>query len=774
MRFGTIYPIEDLNGDWKLVFSDNIDIPVFKTIKEIESSGLRSINAVVPGNFELSLMQAGLLPDLYFGLNILETQKYENCDIWYYRHFTTNLLNDTEPVLVFDGLDCFADIFLNGNLVGSCENMLVEHEIPLKDILKKENEVVVHIKSAIKGAKKYPYPPFVSAYPINYESLYVRKAPHMYGWDITPRVLSAGIWRDVRLEYYPKQKLKDVLLQTINISADKTTARLRLSFNSDIVDIKNGSWDICIDGKCGDSQFNERKRIYFSAGQVTFTVDKPLLWWSKGRGDPNLYRVTVRLEHDGFLVDEVIFNLGIRTIRLNWKSNPGNDKESEFCFIVNDEKVFIKGTNWVPMDIFHSKDRDRITQVFPLLDDIGCNMVRCWGGNVYEDDQFFELCDQHGIMVWQDFAMACAVYPQDEHFQKSLAGEAQKVIKRLRQHPCLALWAGDNECDETYLFEPKSNPNENILTRSILPGIIRQEDPLRPYLPSSPYFDQQSYEFGGRFLVEDHLWGPRDYYKSDFYSEPFCHFVSEIGYHGCPSVNSIKQFISPPNLWPYTDNPEWELHSTAPVPGSGLYTYRINLMANQIAEMFQQIPEELEEFSFASQVTQAEALKYFIEMFRYNKWRKTGIIWWNLIDGWPQFSDAVVDYFLQKKLAYEYIKTSQQDICLMLKEPDNWKQELVVVNDTNHSVEISYEVEEINSGKIEIHGKRSVSADIVTSLGDFQSIGSMQTFYLIHWEIDGKHYSNHYLKGNPSFDLCKYKQWLNEYQKHNPSLADYY
>ena len=136
MRFGTNYPKEDLNGDWKLVFSNNNDLPTLNTIKEIKSSGLRSINAVVPGNFELSLMQAGILPDLYFGLNILETQKYENCDIWYYRHFTSKPLEDAEPVLIFDGLDCFADIFLNGNLVGSSDNMLVEHEIPLKDDIK--------------------------------------------------------------------------------------------------------------------------------------------------------------------------------------------------------------------------------------------------------------------------------------------------------------------------------------------------------------------------------------------------------------------------------------------------------------------------------------------------------------------------------------------------------------------------------------------------------------------------------------------------------------
>ena len=299
--------------------------------------------------------------------------------------------------------------------------------------------------------------------------------------------------------------------------------------------------------------------------------------------------------------------------------------------------------------------------------------------------------------------------------------------------------------------------------------MIRQEDPLRPYLPSSPYFDQQDYERGDRLLVEDHLWGPRDYYKSDYYRNAFCHFASEIGYHGCPSVESIKEFITESNLWPYKDNPEWELHSTSPMPGSGLYTYRINLMVNQLSMMFQPIPEDLEDFSFASQVTQAEALKFFIEMFRYNKWHKTGIIWWNLVDGWPQFSDSVIDYYLRKKIAYEYIKKSQQEICLMLKEPANWKQELVAINDTKVSDEVSFEVRDITSGNIELEGKGKASADGVTSLGTIRSIDTLQKFYVIRWQVSGSYFYNHYLKGNPPFDLKKYGEWLQTYQEYiNP------
>ena len=773
MQFNTEYPSEDLNGAWRLVFSRKVDFPAFMTIEEIESSGLQSIIAEVPGNFELSLVDAGLLPDPYFGLNILEVQKYEDCDIWYYRRFVTKPIREMEPLLVFDGIDCFADIILNGTIVGSCENMLVEHKFPVKHVLQEENEIIIHIEPTIKQAQKYPYPPLVSAYSINYEGLYVRKAPHMFGWDITPRVLSAGIWREARLEYHPKEKLYDIYFQTLDISLDRKSATLRLSFNSDVVDISRGRWEILIEGICGKSHFEERRRIYFSAGQVVFKVNQPELWWSKGRGSPNLYQVSVKLEYNGNPVCELHSILGIRTIRLERKNVPGLENECEFCFIVNDEKVFIKGTNWVPMDIFHSKDKDRIIKVFPLLDEIGCNMVRCWGGNVYEDDLFFDLCDRHGIMVWQDFAMACAVYPQDDKFQKSLAAEAQKIIKRLRQHPCLALWAGDNECDESHLGEHKTNPNDNILTRKIIPEVIRQEDPLRPYLPSSPYFDQQNYEHGGRLLVEDHLWGPRDYYKSSFYSNAFCHFVSEIGYHGCPTVASVKEFISETNLWPYLENPEWELHSTAPVPGSGLYTYRITLMVKQISELFQQIPENLKDFSFASQVTQAEALKYFIEIFRYNKWHKTGIIWWNLIDGWPQFSDAVIDYYGRKKLAYDYIKISQQDVCLMLKEPASWKHDLVAVNDTNKSVDLSYDVIEINTGNIQISGKGTAMADAVTPLGDFESLRSLQTLFLIRWKADGKQYVNHYLKGNPPFNLLKYHEWLNVYQEYIPSLTSF-
>ena len=171
-------------------------------------------------------------------------------------------------------------------------------------------------------------------------------------------------------------------------------------------------------------------------------------------------------------------------------------------------------------------------------------------------------------MVWQDFAMACAVYPQDAEFAERLRIEARAVIKRLRQHACLILWAGDNECDECFTSSPfPLDPADNVLTRQVLPSVLRQEDPFRPYLPSSPYLSPEVLARGTASMPEAHLWGARDNYRSEYYQNTSSHFVSEIGFHGCPAPSSVKKFISPDHVWPYSNNPEWKLHSTSPIPG---------------------------------------------------------------------------------------------------------------------------------------------------------------------------------------------------------------
>jgi beta-mannosidase len=588
----------------------------------------------------------------------------------------------------------------------------------------------------------------------------------MYGWDIMPRIVSAGIWRPVSIQFKPKERIEEVYLQTASITCDDGEAELLCNYSIQSECIPADGYELQIQGECGDSKsskFSVGKRLTFTAGGFRFKVQNAKLWWPEGRGDPNLYSVKVSLLKNGQVLDTTSVNLGIRTITLDRTSTTDEEGRGRFCFIVNGERVFAKGTNWVPVDAFHSRDRDRIPEILEMAKDLKCNIIRCWGGNVYEDDLFYDLCDQYGIMVWQDFAMACGIYPQSEEFARRISAEAEAVVKRLRQHPCIALWAGDNECDQAFRSWSgiAKNPNNNLLTRKAILDVIRMHDPIRPYLPSSPYIDDEAFRKGEKYLPEDHLWGPRNYFKSDYYKQALCHFASEIGYHGCPSVESIRKFLSPDSLWPYKDNQEWLAHAVCPkLEEDSPYKYRIELMATQIRELFGFVPNNLEDYVAASQVSQAEAFKFFIEFFRSRKWRTTGIIWWNLMDGWPQFSDAVVDYYFDKKLAYHFIKQSQQHICIMVKEAEEPADsegllgkplnEVVVSNDTREGTDIEYEITNMEDGQVVLKGSGYAAPDSVTSLGKLSlSFNTAPAFYVIRWEMEKSNGINHYTAGIP-------------------------
>ena len=434
--------------------------------------------------------------------------------------------------------------------------------------------------------------------------------------------------------------------------------------------------------------------------------------------------------------------------------------KGEFYFLINGEKMYARGTNWVPLDAFHSRDRERLSHALELLLDSNCNTVRLWGGNVYESDEFYDFCDRHGIAVWQDFSMACSYYPQTDAFCKQLETEARAVVRRLRNHPSLILWAGDNECDFCRVGwggekDHSPDPKHNLLTRRVLPEVIRAMDPFRGYLPSSPYISEKTFAIG-KFndIPEHHLWGPRGYYKADFYTKAVARFISETGYHGCPSVESIRKFIPADKLWPWQNNRAWLTHACCMEPEEGrAYSYRIALMDAQITHAFGVKAQTLEEFSRLSQITQAEADKFFIERNRLGKWeRGSGIFFWNLIDGFPQFSDAVVDYYGEKKLAYHAIKRVFEPIALMCREPKNGRIVLVGSNDTLAEREVSYCVTDMTHDAVVCKGRAMLSANANTALASFICDERATTMYLIEWETDGKQYQNHYLCGRAPLD----------------------
>jgi beta-mannosidase len=754
-----------LDGAWSLSFGpDDARAPTDPAA--VDGSGWQTVPAAVPGNVELDLLRAGLIEEPFYAANIEALRPLESNQWWYRRRFTTPARPATHGMdLVFEGLDCFATVWLNGRQVGESANALIAQRFAVTAALApagQPNELVVRLRSAVNAVREVPLGPCEAAQSHAYDSLWARKPAHAYGWDIMPRAVSAGLWRPVYLEERRPTELTEVFVMTRSASTSQAVLDLTAHFRTETAHLDG--FELRVAGRCGDSVFEARQPLYFTSTRLTLHVPSPRLWWPRGYGAADLYDTTVELWRHGQPVSRWSRRLGIRTVRLERTPLCTPDHPGRFQFWINGERVFCKGSNWVPADAFHSRDAGRIPEMLALFADMGCNMVRCWGGNVYEPHLFFDLCDREGIMVWQDFSMACAAYPQAPAFLEAMRVEAEWVVRELRNHPSVMLWSGDNECDCGYVgwWGTPVDPATNRLTRKVLPDVVAALDPSRPYLPSSPYVSPEMFARGGdqHLGPEQHLWGPRDYYKSDYYARNTACFASEMGYHGCPNVSSIRRFISPKALWPWQDNHEWQVHSTDPMVGISHIRYRIQLMADQLMEVFGVIPQDLDTFALASQIVQAEAKKFFVEIFRQHKWRTSGVLWWNMIDGWPQFSDAIVDYYYSRKLAYHYLKRVHTPVCIVVGEPESWNCRVTGCNDSREPARGHFRIHDADSGQTLLEGALDLPANANAGLGHIRAPRGVQRLFLIEWEAHGARGVNHYLLGTPPFDLEQYRRWL--------------
>ena len=776
-----------LDGAWTLSFAKQPDgeDPTLENFPSLKDA--TTIPAVVPGNAEIDMFRAKLIEDPTVGDNVFKLLKYE-AYLWKYsREFPTpELKAGQRTVLNFGGIDTLADIYLNGKLVGKAENMFIAHEFDVTKLLNKSgaNKLDVLIRSTPMEAAKFT-PPWGIRNPVEFQN--IRKAPASFGWDIHPRLMTAGIWKSVSLDIRNAVNIKDINIWTWKIDLEKKTADLHV--------------DVRIDAPY--SKFSELKmRVQLSRkGKPTITRTSPIFnystvtkftdiadvdfWWPRGFGEAALYDVKIEVldEADNVLARDFA-KAGIRTTRLEFRElklpegditvhgsgnvsgkNLKGKVDGEFKFYVNGVPVFIKGTNWVPLDASHSRDISHLKDVMPMLADLNCNMVRCWGGNVYESDEFYQACDELGIMVWQDFSFACSVYPQNEEFARKVGAEVSAVVKRLRKHPSIVLWAGNNEDDQLYLYAYRFGfdikPDFDKLSRKVIPDAVRDLDWTRPYLPSSPFLSDTTLMSKKVAAPEVHLWGPRGYYKAPFYTDAVAVFVSEIGYHGCPNVESLRKMMHPEFVYPWTKdgkwNKEWLAKSVMHYPNSTTNIKRNDLMTNQVKIVFGEVPQKLEDFVFASQSVQGEAKKYFIEMMRSQKFdQKTGIIWWNLRDAWPILSDAVVDYYNSKKLAYHYIKRVQTDVCAMVTDAF----EVVVANDTLKDSPVSVKITDADSGDVVFEKSATVPANAKLSLGKIAPRGGQGMLVIEYCTPASGKLFNHYLYGKPPFKLADYKRWF--------------
>ena len=727
-----------LNGIWNLSGKP-----------EEENTERIYLNGEVPGCVQLDLSREGFLPsDLYMGENITETEKYECYEWWYEKTF--NAPKERENVyLVFEGVDCVAEYFLNGVKFGTSENMFIAHEFNVSDCLKEgENLLAVHIKSPVVAAHNKSYTAESS---LTWHSdpvrTGIRNTAHSWGWDIMPRAVTSGLWREVRLEVRDKIYFSQVYFDTT-----ESSARLFYELACRHKDLKDV--EIEVTGSCGDSAVSARHNVKGTkAGLIDLNIIGPKKWWPYGYGEANVYDCTLKIYSEGCLIHEKKDSFGLRTVVLD-RTETTDGKNGRFRFLINGTEIMCKGSNWVPLDAFHSRDAERYDKALALVSEAGCNILRCWGGNVYEDHKFFDYCDRHGIMVWQDFAMACHFYPQTKEFYSEIRKEAEAVVRKLRNHPSIVLWAGDNEIDY-YMFVKKLDPSTNKINREVLPKVVAFNDFSRPYLPSSPYYSEGVCKEGKR-PPEDHLWGPRDYFKSNFYVGDSCHFISETGYHGCPDLESIKKFITPDKVWPYHNNSEWILHSSDQEGNDS----RVMLMEKQVRQLFLDVPTDPEDYILASQISQAEADKFFIERMRAGRPDKSGIIWWNILDGWPQMSDAVVGYYFDKKLAFDYIKRSQAPFVIVIDEPDEWNVKIKVCNDTLKAKSGVFEVIDALTDEVLCGGEFNADVNSTTVIGSMPFYYSEHKFLIIKWESDGEEGFNHYLMGYPPISLSDYKKFM--------------
>ncbi|MBQ6473098.1 MAG: hypothetical protein IJJ33_14025, partial [Victivallales bacterium] len=437
-------------------------------------AGGTSVHATVPGNVLGDLVRGGVLAEPYVGTNSLSCRELEYGDFVYETEFVTpDFAPGERVVLLFGGVDTIAEYYLDGKRIGESRNMFIEHRFDITEHTSpgKRHSLKVVLRSVVNYARQFEAPAFAREQDYNYEALYVRKARHSFGWDIMPRLVGAGLWRDVGLEIHSPTEWTSVYLRAISLMPEGAFFFLNWQFKTDSKTLDD--FHAVLELKCGDQEFRHEFTPRFVCGRTFFTLPNPQLWWPAGSGPQNLYDARLTLYHFGKEVAEKSFLTGVRTITLDYQEKARGASADKFDFIVNGQKVYVRGINHVPVEALHGENGDRRFRALEHVLELNCNMVRIWGGGVYEDDSFYDWCDRHGIMVWQDFMLSCECPPHDEWYLKELSREAEAIVRKLRNHPSLAIFCGDNECDVTQGgFSPQLPPSFNCVTRRVLPEAV--------------------------------------------------------------------------------------------------------------------------------------------------------------------------------------------------------------------------------------------------------------------------------------------------------------
>ncbi len=673
--------------------SDKMGLELNKNWKFRQVGTENWMPAQVPGSVHTDLMNNDKIEDPFYRLNEKDVQWVDKKD-WEYKttfRLDEKYMKKDRLEILFEGLDTYTDVYLNGEQLLTSDNMFREWLVDVKDkLIQGENELTVYFHSPTRiGLEKYDALDYIIPVSDNDQSengglgekqvsVHVRKAGYHFGWDWGPRLVTSGIWKPIILRAWDEAIIRDLFVRQKNVTNETALfdALLEIESQTNI----NAKLVFTIDGKNAFSENIELKNG-LNKFQFPLEISNPELWWPNGLGDQKLYEIEIKLSHNNQLLSQKSVRTGIRTVEVIQETDSIG---KSFYFKVNGHPVFMKGANYIPQDVFLNRvSPDRYKHIIESAKNTNMNMIRIWGGGIYEKDIFYDLCDENGILVWQDFMFACAMFPGDKDFLDNVRHEAIDNVKRLRNHPSIALWCGNNENLSAWFGwgwkqKVKREQGEEVantiwkayddLFHHLLPEVVEEYDSDRLYWSSSPSAEMGKPE---NWVAGDvHYWGVW-WGKEPFtnYRTKIPRFMSEYGFQSFPELSSVNKYA--------TEN-DWDIFSEV------MKSHQRSNIGNGTIETYMdrhyRKPKDFPMFLYVGHLLQAEGIKVAMEGHRKHMPYCMGSLFWQIDDCWPVASWSSIDYYGKWKAQQYFAKKAFSEI-LVSPETDGKEMKVFVVSD---------------------------------------------------------------------------------------------
>ncbi len=732
--------VQSLSGKWNLrIIGENVF-----GIKE------DFIEAKVPGTVYTTLLEQALMPDPFYRMNEQKATRLMENDFEYRKHFevTKDFVLGDELLLKFYGIDTLADIYVNETHLGFVNNMHREWEFDVSKIIKiGENDIRIMIYSPnkyIKSENEKCYTGGAAECMEGYPHL--RKAHCMFGWDWGPRLPDAGIFRGVELVSNKIAKIEELVVKQSHEENE-----VRLSFEASVTTLrkKRGHMDdfdliITVTSDSGET--------FTSKNEEDIVITNPKLWWPNGYGEQPLYEVCAKLvQVDGMEIDSVTKRIGLRTITVRQEKDEWG---KSFCHEVNGVCIFAMGADYIPEDnLLGRTNRLRTLMLLTKAKEANHNCIRVWGGGYYPDDYFYDICDELGLLVWQDFMFACSSYELTDEFEENIKEEIIDNVKRIRHHACLGLYSGNNEM-ETQMYDKVWKPSQKQyydyikIFEYIIPKLVEKLDPNTFYWPSSPSSGGNYDEPWDENRGDTHYW---DVWHGEKpiteYRKYYFRYVSEFGFQSFPSIKTVKSFTKPEDRNIFSR--VMECHQRNAMANGKIMKY--------VSQMYL-YPSTFENLIYISQILQMDAIRYGVEHWRRNRGRCMGTVVWQLNDIWPTASWSSIDYYGRPKALHygekrffspvmisceERGEVSERSSCIEEPKPIELSATLNVANETREDVKgvVMWALRKADASIVK-SGNKKVTVPALSSIWlnklDFSEYDAFSHYISYSFLVDGE------------------------------------